>query len=84
MLGCDAAWSAVAELQGPLAEVAQSRGNAIRDLALRRNDSVLAHGERALGANDYSECRKALTQRIWPAFVGASGVREIQLPTTLP
>ena len=84
VLGCDAAWSAVAELQGPLAAVARSRGNAIRDLALRRNESVLAHGERALDANDYSECRKSLTQRIWPAFVGASAIREIQLPTTLP
>jgi CRISPR-associated protein (TIGR02710 family) len=84
VVGCSKAWAAVADLPGPLQEVARSLGDGVRDLASRRNLSVLAHGDRALGRDDFEACRDAFKAKVWPAFLGASGVQEVQLPSVLP
>ncbi len=84
VVGCKAAWLAVADLPGPLRDLARGLGNLMRDLALRRNESVLAHGERALGQADFEACWATFRAHVWPAFLSVSSVEDIQLPRVLP
>jgi CRISPR-associated protein (Cas_Cas02710) len=84
VVGCNDAWKAVAKLDGPLKDTATRLGNRMRELALKRNQSVLTHGQRALGPSDLASCRSALDAEVWPAFQRAADVSVVQLPTTLP
>lgn len=84
VLSCNQAWRAVAELDGPLQGVAARLGNDVLKLALKRNESVLAHGQGPLGEKDFESCLRALQSGVWPAFLGVAHVPEVQLPNTLP
>jgi CRISPR-associated protein (TIGR02710 family) len=84
VLGCRAAWAAVAELDGPFRDVARGMDEYIKPLEAGRNESVLVHGYRALELDDWERCKELLHAKIWPAFLRVARVNAFQLPTLLP
>ncbi|MBI4704608.1 MAG: TIGR02710 family CRISPR-associated protein [Deltaproteobacteria bacterium] len=81
------AWSAVARLGGPLAEVGARTDERRRDFADRRNHSLLAHGETPLREEHFRSARELLEREAMGHFrkVAFKGREPYpQLPTAIP
>lgn len=83
VLGMERAWRALGALGGAWGEVARASEGHRRDLAARRNPSLLAHGTRPLTREDWQQASHVLGS-VWRAFVQEElGGREPpQLPTS--
>jgi CRISPR-associated protein (TIGR02710 family) len=80
-LANDKAWQALQVLKHPLGAVYEPE--ALRGFAALRNESVLAHGERALSGDDASRFRDWYDRAIRPAFAKAA-FRNAAPPPQLP
>jgi hypothetical protein len=86
-MGSHNAWTVIAALDGPLAEVGRATEKSRTTLARKRNKSLFAHGFEPLGEADYQQARNFFDEEVKPAFVETAFGQKPpygQLPDELP